>query len=67
MKRPYWQYVTPLTVGIVLMDSTVGDRARMEIDRIEATLVGAAVVIVITLAIKAGITVWERAHREPTA
>ena len=67
MKRPYWQYVTPLTVGIVLMDSTVGDRARMEIDRMEATLVGVAVVIVITLAIKAGITVWERAHREPTA
>jgi|GEM_PF-2814499 hypothetical protein len=66
MKRPYWQYVTPLTIGIVLMDSTAGDRERMEIDRLEATLAGAAVVILITLAIKAGITVWERAHREPT-
>lgn len=67
MKRPYWQYAIPLTIGVVLMDSSAGDRARMEIDRIGATVLGAAVVILITLAVKAIIAGWERAHKEPTA
>lgn len=66
LKRPYWQYVIPLTIGVVLMDSSAGDRARMEIDRIGATLLGAAVVILITLVIKGGIAGWERAHKELT-
>lgn len=62
LRRPYWQYVAPLTVAVILLDSTTTDRGTIAVDRVGFTLIGGAIAIAVTLVVKA---IVERSHRAP--
>lgn len=62
MHRPYWQYVVPLTIAVILLDSSSVDRSEVAEDRVVATLVAGAITIVVALIAKALISRWERAN-----
>ena len=67
LHRPYWQYVIPLTVAAVLLDSTEADRADIALDRVAFTLIGGIATIGVALAVKAVIDYRDRAASTDTA
>lgn len=66
-RRRYWEYVVPLTVGVILLDSSTADRAQIALDRVGFTLLGGAIVIAISIGAKAYARHWYRAHPTETA
>ncbi len=59
-RRPYWQFVTLLTPGIVLAESSSSDIVRTDLTRLWFTLVGATVTIVVLVVLH---PVFARMHR----
>lgn len=52
LKRQYWQYVAPLTVGIILLDATSATQAAVTIDRVGFTFLGSVIAIGVALVVK---------------
>lgn len=62
MRRPYWEYIVAITVGIILLDSTADNRVEIAEDRVIYTLLGGLVVIVVALVAKVFLRRYEREH-----
>jgi hypothetical protein len=53
LKRPYWQYISALTPGVILLDAQGGNGLRVAEERVGFTVIAVVIVVAISLGIKA--------------